>query len=80
MVKASLLTLICGLTATKLPFWISYPALYILPVLEICYMAVHHQDFAIHRAGLGYLTLLFLGLTSFYAATLFLFAERRASE
>ncbi len=71
MLKASLFTLICGLVSAKIPVFIVYPSLALLPALEVIYLAVHHNR-ALHHFGGTFLVLLLVGLSSFYAATCFL--------
>ena len=71
MLKASLFTLICGLLSAKVPVFLTYPGLAILPALEVIYLAVHH-DRALHHFGGTFILLLLVGLSSFYAATCFL--------
>ena len=77
LLKALLFTALCGLIGAKLPLWVSYPALWLLPIAEIVYMTIHHDDFALHRLGIGYLMLLSVGLASFYSAVIWLLADFR---
>ena len=77
LLKALLFTLLCGLLGSKAPLWIAYPALLVLPFLEVCYMAFHHWDFSVHRLILTCLGLLVVGQTAFYGAILNVIPEHR---